>query len=188
VKETTITLGGKEYTVTQPRLRALCAWQKQVAKHTKEILAVAPDVMTALSPILQAQAPLPDYAPGDNTLKTASGWLSAITEQTLPGLINAALAASDAALDAFPIMLDLIFAFDMEAGPLDDDRERIEAEVTQDEVTAAFIEVVKFSFPFGLKLGDLFKALTVTTAASGATTATTTPSSPSPNGADGTTN
>ena len=177
MKSVQITLGEKQYTVTQLPLRQLCAWQKQVTTHAKAILDVAPSLVKAFGPLLKD---VPQDA--STPQATASGLLNSLTEDTLPGLISAGLSASDAALDAFPAMLDLLFDFD---GALKLDKERIEQETTQEEVVAAFIAIVKFSFPFGMKLGDLFKALGTTTAASGGTTATTLPTSPSPNGGDG---
>jgi hypothetical protein len=200
MKSCTITLGEKPYVVTQLPLRKNVAWQRKVAEHAKPILTAIPSLVGALSPIIK-QDPRPaiekmvkqpqpvdladriaGYTEMVNDLQTPqppSSWLDRITDETLPALLDSGSNLLLGAIDAMPILLDLILEFDE---PLNLDRERIEAEVTEEELLAAFVEIVKMSFPFGAKLGDFLRAASQTTAASGVTIATTSPTSPSASG------
>jgi hypothetical protein len=169
VKETEIILGEKTYRITQLPLRANVKWQRKVAEQARPILAAVPSLMTALGPVLQSFAP-------QNATRSV---LDAINDQTLPALLDTGSNLLLGAIDAMPVMLDLIYEFDPALGL---DREAIEANVTEEEVIAAFVAIVKLSFPFGAKLGDLVKSLQATTATSGGTTATILPTSPLPSG------
>jgi hypothetical protein len=163
-----VTLGEKPYTVTQLPLRQNAAWQRKVAENAKPLLAAMPSLLSALGPVIQ---------------QTGNGWLSALNDQTMPALLDSGSGVLLGVIDAMPVMLDLLYEFDP---ALNLDKQHIEDEATEEEVIAAFVDIVKMSFPFGSRLGDLLKACQATMAASGGTTAMTTPNSPLPSGDGGT--
>ena len=181
MRSVTITLGGKEYTVTQLPLRKNVAWQHAVAVHLKEILKVIPNLMSIIEPVIKQGAAKSERG-------ATQSILDAITAERLPELVATGGDLLVGAVDAMPVMLDLIYEFDE---PLKLDAERIEAEVTEEEVVRAFVEIAKLSFPFGQKVGELLKGLTTPAApqapATGSGTETTSLSSPAPSGDSGTT-
>jgi hypothetical protein len=168
MKSTEIVLGEKSYTVTPPPLRLNITWQRHVATQAKPLLAAIPGLMAALAPIIKQAA----TATADKDAP-ATSWLDRITDETLPALLDSGSGLLIGVLDALPVLLDLIYEFDP---ALNLDKEHIEANATEEELLAAFVALVKLSFPFGTKWGDLLKAGQATMAASGDTTATTTPS------------
>lgn len=192
MKSIDIVLGEKIYTVTQLPLRQNVAWQRNVAVQAKPILSAIPGLMGALQPIIK-QAALPVMVVDDIATGTAkaveltapaTSWLDRITDETLPALLDTGSGLLIGALDAMPVLLDLIYEFDK---ALKLDEKFIEANVSEEEFLTAFVAIVKMSFPFGAKILDILKSLNATTASSGGTTATTSPTSPSQNGDDGTT-
>jgi len=79
----------------------------------------------------------------------AIGALTAVPDQDLSdvqGLGKLALSLKDALLGSMDILLEVLAAFCPEVAA---DRARIEEEAFDEEVAAAFVEVVKLLYPFG---------------------------------------
>jgi len=173
MRSTTVTLAGTTYTVTQPPLRKNVAWQKQVAQHLKELLTALPGLLTTLGPLLKSGTP----SDGKSGM---TGLLDALTADNLPAVTDAGSDVLIKVVDAIPAMLDLLYEF---SPALADDHDRIEAEVGEDEVVLAFVELVKLSLPFGERITAALKDLAATSP--GSTSAPTSPSSPAPSGDSG---
>ena len=172
MRSTAITLAGTTYNVTQPPLRKNVAWQKQVAQHLKELLTALPGLLATLGPLLKSSTA--------SDGKGMTSLLDALTADNLPAVTDAGSDVLIKVIDAIPVMLDLLYEF---SPALADDRDRIEAEVGEDEVVLAFVELIKLSLPFGERIAAALKDLATTSP--GSTSAPTSPSSPAPSGESG---
>jgi hypothetical protein len=175
MRSTTVTLAGVGYTVTQPPLRKNVAWQRKVAEQLKVLLTALPGLLTSLGPLLKT---------GDVKAGDLGGILGLLTSDNLPALTDAGGDVLIKITDAIPVMLDLLYEF---SPALAAEKDHIEAEVGEDEVVLAFVELVKLSLPFGDRMATALKGLLETNNQTGSPSAPTSPSLPAPSGGSGTT-
>lgn len=167
MRSVTITLAGREYVIRQLPMRANAQWRRKVTTAARAVLRALPELMQTLAPMLKA----------------SSGNLSvgALLSDELLTQVGTVAALGDTAIGSVEDALEATLGLLIEYSPeLQADRARIEAEVTEDEVIAAFLAVVKLCLPFGSKGGELFRTMSFL----GSQTAQTGPSSPSPSGAE----
>lgn len=132
MRQATIQLAGREYTVTQLPIRANREWRKRFDEPLDLILGALKD----LQPLVGQE------------WETTDSMVKAIGERVigrLGGLGEVMLGMSDTILES-------LFAYSPEMA---NDREWIEEKAFDDEAMKAFLEVVKLAFPFG----GLLKAL-----------------------------
>ncbi len=130
MKTTAITLGGKEYTVTELPSRANAAWRKQF--------------QDKLAPILELLGIVPEAE-----LPTSAAELEDAAAGNRPGLalaVTAIRSAAQVALSSVDDVLEMTFAY---SPALAKERKRIQEEAYDSEIVEAFTAILGLAFPFG---------------------------------------
>lgn len=122
-RTTTVTLGGKAYTVQELPIRASRRWRERASAPLHELVGTLEGVDATLTA----------------TIRDADDMAEAARH--VVGVLRSGTSVLTASVDT---MLDLLFAY---SPALAEDRERIEEEAYTSEAVEAFTEVLKLAFP-----------------------------------------
>lgn len=152
MKSIQVNLGGRQYTIESLKFRAERAWRKKYDVTINELIG-------AVSKVKELSSKEFDTTGG--LFKEIGMVLLSHADDLIRALLNSPDILLEAICDYSPV--------------LSADREFIEENAYQDEIAAAFVEVLKIAYPFGSLLGIVTSL--------GSVEKQTSPNSPAPSGA-----